>query len=248
MREFEVPHHKVFPVFPFQMIRGSLDLPLETIVKDVNQLINAVKEMSSERSVAYTTYFNHAINTKMNDLEWYAPMKANLLDMYVQYCVEYLGHQSIKELSRDDLHFFIWANKYDRYSQHMTHNHINSVLSGTLYIKTGDTSAPICFQNPAKQVIFNHTAFDSTQYNRDNDYTYSGTKGSVTEIFFNPNPGEFLMWPSYMDHRVEPCRDPKNYEYDRISLSFNIGHSELAKQIFTPTQERSNDFLYKDVL
>ena len=52
---------------------------------------------------------------------------------------------------------------------------------------------------------------------------FHGVEGSDSSFSYFPIENEFLLWPSYLMHSVEPMQDlPEGYE--RISISFNLKH------------------------
>ena len=58
------------------------------------------------------------------------------------------------------------------------------------------------------------------------DMGYVGTNFVESEVHFQPQPSEFLLWPSYLQHMVPVNTEPQKENYERISLSFNLKHRE----------------------
>jgi len=44
------------------------------------------------------------------------------------------------------------------------------------------------------------------------------------EMFFHPDNGDFLLWPSYLQHMVPPNNHDVRGDYERIAISFNLNH------------------------
>ena len=78
------------------------------------------------------------------------------------------------------------------------------MLSGVYYLRK-PPGANISFINPMEYML------RMTPYN-----TMAGIKSMSTEV--ECIEGDFLLWPSWLKHRV----DPTPYEGERIAISFNM--------------------------
>jgi len=105
-----------------------------------------------------------------------------------------------------------WFNECEIGSSQFMHNHCNSVLSGTLYLRT-DENTDIQFQRPGSSEVQNILE-DSPDTDRDNKYGYNFHFPTCT---FNVGNGVCLFWPSYMKHGYHNNQTP-----NRLSLSFNL--------------------------
>ena len=105
-----------------------------------------------------------------------------------------------------------WFNECSVGSSQFMHTHSNSVLSGTLYLRT-DENTDIQFQRPGSSEVQNILE-DSPDTNRDNKYGYNFHFPTCT---FNVRNGVCLFWPSYMKHGYHNNQTP-----NRLSLSFNL--------------------------
>ena len=102
-----------------------------------------------------------------------------------------------------------WANLH--YSNDVTEEHSHcdgfrgaNILSGVYYLRK-PTEANIRFINPLEYIL------RMTPYN-----TMQGIKSISTEV--ECSEGDFLVWPSWLKHRVEPSE----YDGERIAISFNF--------------------------
>ncbi len=105
-----------------------------------------------------------------------------------------------------------WCSVYRRHDQHSSHFHGRSLVSGTYYPMTSTKSASILLEAP----WMNHTMHDTID---------------VKQMLFEykPDPGDLLMWPSWLNHRVEPQGE---IDIPRIAISFNIDYvHEPGRQI-----------------
>lgn len=98
-----------------------------------------------------------------------------------------------------------WANYTQNNQYHHKHSHPNSVLSGVFYVKTDPTKDRIMFYNPKPRSFF--------QLQVDNYNIYNSTSWWLEAL-----PNRLMIFPSELEHSVEPLRD---YQEERISLSFN---------------------------
>ena len=113
-------------------------------------------------------------------------------------------------------------NVYNEPHEHECHNHVKSRLSGTYYVSTDDSSEPIKFWNPNIPALHSQSGNDD-QYTHE-QYEFTGRQH--TSFQFQPEDGDFLLWPSYLMHSVPQGRPRENESYERISISFNLQHAE----------------------
>ena len=111
------------------------------------------------------------------------------------------------DLSKHDLSISqSWANVNPPNSYNISHQHHDSFLSGVYYLKTPKNSGNIYFEDPRNLWCLlqpSYTQFDQF---------------SSTEVSYEPEEGMFMLFPSYLSHRVG-INMSKN---DRVSISFNV--------------------------
>ena len=98
----------------------------------------------------------------------------------------------------------MWANVNMKGHWNKIHLHGHYDISGTYYIKVPENSGSIVFRDPRPGAI------GSMYMNKNFD------GGELLPI--SPNEGDLMLWPSYLDHFVEPS----NSDEERISISFDI--------------------------
>jgi uncharacterized protein (TIGR02466 family) len=106
-----------------------------------------------------------------------------------------------------------WFNECSVGSSQFMHTHGNSVLSGTLYIRT-DENTNIQFQTPFGASEVSNTLEDTPDTDRRNKFGYVY---HFHHCNFNVRDGVCLFWPSYMKHGYHNNQTP-----NRLSLSFNL--------------------------
>lgn len=222
---FQPPQHKNLQVFPTTITSGHLNLPHEMIAEDIRRIIMELKGENDIPAQNYTTYFNDRLREETKQLPWYNDFANSMKDMYILYLKENLN-RDVSNLSRHDIHFFAWVNRYEAENYHEAHNHVNSLLSGTYYVKMDPNAAPITFFNPAMEAVHGHGQNDIPHAHPDNDrITVMGTNSFHTQLVCNPACGDFFMWPSYLLHSIS-AGDNRDPNYERISISFNLNHNE----------------------
>ncbi|WP_407495052.1 2OG-Fe(II) oxygenase family protein [Pseudooceanicola sp. MF1-13] len=148
----------------------------------------------------YTSY------ASLTDLPWRFPIFADVvksLDKHVaafaKECQFDLGD---KALVLEDL----WINILPEGGTHSSHIHPHSVISGTTYVAMPDGASALKLEDPRLQMMM--AAPTRTKDAREELKPF---------IYVAPEPGEVLLWESWLRHEV-----PMNMsEDDRISVSFN---------------------------
>ena len=239
--QFVPPEHTYFQAFPTTMVSGFLDLDLEQVADDIRNIIFKFKDINDDPHQNYTTYFSRELREETSKLPWFNDFANAMKDMYVLFIKEQYN-KHVHDLTRHDVHFFAWVNLYSRENSHDAHNHMNSTLSGTWYIKVPKNAGPITFFNPAMTAAFTHAAIDEQKPHSDvPNVTVLGTNGSQTQLVCRPENGQFMMWPSYMLHSIQ-AGDFNDPDYERICISFNLHHLDSIEDTDDGDQ-MSYDFL-----
>ena len=120
----------------------------------------------------------------------------------VNEIVEFCKHLplDIKEIRIPQL----WVNVNKKGDWNVIHQHGTFHLSGTYYVKVPKNSGRIVFRDPRPSAISNTFMVDRFD------------KGECRNI--NTKEGLLAIWPSYLDHFVEPSQTDE----ERISISFDI--------------------------
>lgn len=103
-----------------------------------------------------------------------------------------------------------WANLHTSEDTTDEHSHRDgfygsNILSGVYYLRK-PKGANIRFVNPMEYML------RMTPY-----INMEGIKSMSTEV--ECDEGDFLLWPSWLKHRVDPCK----HTGERIAISFNLG-------------------------
>ena len=148
----------------------------------------------------YTSY------ASLTDLPWRFPIFADMvkaLDKHVAVFAKDLAFDlDGRDLKLED----IWINILPEGGTHSSHIHPHSVISGTTYVSVPDGAGAIKFEDPRHAMMMAAPARLKT-----------APDGLKPFIYVAPEPGEVLMWESWLRHEVPLNRS----EDDRISVSFN---------------------------
>ena len=100
----------------------------------------------------------------------------------------------------------IWAiiNEKDAWNQ--KHHHSNSDLSAAYYVSAHENCGDIVFYDPRPAPVHNHPI------------SKTPNKFNATVNSIKPEPGMLVLFPSYLEHSVNPNLSDKK----RIVISFNI--------------------------
>ena len=103
-----------------------------------------------------------------------------------------------------------WIMKHEKGDYAEKHYHINSVLSGILYIEGDESSGDIVFRkNMGYQTLFpGNLAFDTSEFNVLNADNWQ----------FTPKKNLLLIFPSHLEHEVEPSKSNNA----RYCIAFNL--------------------------
>ena len=214
----------VMQMFSTPFLRGKLELDVEEVAMSSRHILSQVEQ--GDVNTEYTTYFDEDARVSMHGQEWFQQFSDQIKDSYVAF-ISNVFQIPVSHLSRDDIHLFAWLNRYTGPHQHATHNHVNSHISGTYYIKTEKSNQPIKFLNPNMGAIANHLAVDRPMEREGYPHIlFSGVNGCDSSFEYFPQEGEFLFWPSYIQHAVEPSQEEIE-DYERITLSFNLKHRQI---------------------
>lgn len=206
-------------VFPTTIFQGKVNLNHDEIASHCRGIVDTLPK--GDPLTEYTTYFHPDAREVTHNQPWYNDFANQMKDTYVQFCrTQY--NLDFADVSRHDIHFFAWVNVYNEPHEHECHNHVKSRLSGTYYVSTDDSSEPIKFWNPNIPALHSQSGNDDQHTHE--QYEFTGRQH--TSFQFQPEGGDFLLWPSYLMHSVPQGHPRENESYERISISFNLQHAE----------------------
>ena len=188
---------EVFGLFPtpFMRVPGALHGALVgRLVEHFSAL--AVRENNSSMNLSHTEMLRPGDSPLF--VQAAALITPRLADFGALMFGERLGW-SLKEM---------WVNVLDTGGHQAMHNHANSFISGVVYLTA---------THPASQTVFMKSP-GGTDFAFKNDHagTTPGAYSADKWISPAPQPGDLVLFPSYLMHAVPP-----NPGERRITLAFN---------------------------
>jgi len=108
----------------------------------------------------------------------------------------------------------MWVNVLDTGGRQAMHNHANSFISGVAYLTRTHPEARTVFMRPLGGTDFS--------FKNDHAGVQTGPYNADKWISMQPEPGDIVLFPSYLMHAVPP-----NPGERRITMSFNAIPSSL---------------------
>jgi uncharacterized protein (TIGR02466 family) len=189
-------------IFASPIIRDDFKLSYN----DNLDLINQFK--LEEQSVAMTTnkyplgsYTSFHTNTSVLDIPVLSELKKYIFES-VNNLHQSIGLGGTLEFTSS------WFSINRQYGYHEAHNHCPDIWSGVYYVKAEHGDATINFIN--KNLLDTGWPYNACKY-AINDF-------NSTEKICTPTTGMFLIFPSYLSHKVEQ----QTIKSERISIAFNL--------------------------
>jgi len=141
-----------------------------------------------------------------HDLEKNASIFLPLLktiEKEANYLAEQIGIRNNLKINN----FWINVNSYK--NTNMPHSHPHSILSGSFYVKIPKDSGLIVFRHPISNLMDSYWINNIVNFTEFTSCTWR----------FTPNENDLLIFPSWLEHYVEPNMNKKE---ERISIAFNL--------------------------
>jgi len=193
----QVSGAEVFGLFPVPVMRcpATLDAGL---VAGLAELAGALPLQENNAS----GHLSHTRMLKPADSPLLVAAAARITPRLTDFGVLLFGERlgwSVKEM---------WVNVLDAGGRQAMHNHANSFVSGVLYLTpTHPDSRTVFMKSPGGTDFL---------FRNDHANTTPGPFSADKWISPAPQPGDLVLFPSYLMHAV-----PHNQGARRISLSFN---------------------------
>jgi uncharacterized protein (TIGR02466 family) len=194
---------EVFGLFPIPFLRARKTLPKPLVASLVEHFTTlATRDNNSSTSLSHTEMLRPSDNPLLSEA---ATLIAPKLGEYGSHL---LGER-LKWLLKE-----MWVNVLDTGGRQAMHNHANSFASGIVYLTP---------THPGSQTVFMKSP-GGTDFMFKNDHARMkpGEFNADKWISPAPEPGDMILFPSYVMHAVPPNQGER-----RITLSFNAIPSQL---------------------
>ena len=194
---------EVFGIFPTPFMRAPGALPAPLVARLVEHFTaQATRDNSSSPNLAHTAML------QPSDSPLLVEAATLLTPKLVDFGVHLFGER-LKWLLKE-----MWVNVLDGGGRQAMHNHANSFISGVVYLTP---------THPGSQTVFMKSPGGSEfMFRNDHQGMTPGEFSADKWISPAPNPGDLVLFPSYLMHAVPPNQGAR-----RITLSFNAIPSEL---------------------
>lgn len=190
----------LFPV-PFMRARGALPAPLvASLIEHFSALAKHDNNSSSNLS--------HTEMLRPGDSPLFAEAAKLIAPKLVDFGVHLFGER-LQWLLKE-----MWVNIMDTGGRQAMHNHANSFASGVVYLTP---------THPGSQTMFMKSP-GGTEFSFKNDHAKTTPNEYNADKWISPapEPGDMVLFPSYLMHAVPP-----NQGRRRITLSFNAIPAQL---------------------
>jgi uncharacterized protein (TIGR02466 family) len=188
---------EVIGLFPIPLLRAPAALGRSLVAGLVEHFATrATQDNNSSARLSHTEML------KPTDSPLFVEAASLITPKLVEFGAHLFGERigwSLKEM---------WVNVLDRGGHQAMHNHANSFISGVVYLTP---------THPGSQTVFMKSPGGT-------DYTFKNDHSKITPGPFSadkwispaPQPGDMVLFPSYLMHAVPPNQGER-----RITLSFN---------------------------
>ncbi len=188
---------QVFGLFPQPFMRVPQALPTQ-LVDDLVGHFSA----TADRDNSSSPNLSHTALLKPQDSPLLVAAALAVMPRLADFGVLLFGERlgwSIKEM---------WVNLLETGGRQAMHNHANSFISGVVYLTPTHPDARTVFMKSPGGVEFS--------FKNDHDGVETGPYNADKWVSPQPEPGDLVLFPSYLMHAVPPNPGPR-----RITMAFN---------------------------
>jgi len=194
---------EVFRLFPTPFMRARATLHEQLVTRLVDHFTTqAQNDNNASNNLSHTTML------KPKDSPLFAKAAELIAPKLEDFGVHLLGER-MRWLMKE-----MWVNVMDTGGRQAMHNHANSFVSGVVYLtKTHPVSQTVFMKSPGGHDFM---------FKNDHPGTTPGEFSADKWVSPAPEPGDMVLFPSYVMHAVPPNQGER-----RITLSFNAIPTQL---------------------
>ena len=194
---------EVFGIFPTPVMRapGTLDQPLVARLVE-HFTARTTKDNSSSPNLSHTEML------RPNDSPLFAQAATLISPKLVEFGAHLFGER-LRWLLKE-----MWVNVLDTGGRQAMHNHANSFISGVVYLTPTHPSA--------QTVLMKSPGGTEFMFKNDHAGVTPGAFSADKWVSPAPEPGDLLLFPSYVMHAVPPNQGDR-----RITLAINAIPAQL---------------------
>ena len=194
---------EVFGIFPIPFMRARGTLPTALVAGLAQHFTGrATRDNNSSANLAHTELL------KPGDSPLLAEAATLIAPKLVEFGVHLLGERLTWAMKE------VWVNVLDPGGRQAMHNHANSFISGVVYLTP---------THPSSQTVFMKApGGHDFMFRNDHRGMIPGEFNADKWVSPAPEPGDMVLFPSYLMHAVPPNQGER-----RVTLSFNALPSQL---------------------
>ena len=199
----------VFDLFPIPVSRVRGALPLSVVAGLVLHFSQeAVERNTSSPNLSHTRMLKPGENPLLGEVA--TLLKPHLVAFGALLFGERLGW-AVKEM---------WVNLLETGGRQAMHNHANSFISGVLYLTP---------THPSSQTVFMKSpGGHDFAFKNDHAGVHQGPYNADKWVSPAPEPGDLILFPSYLMHAVPPNEGPR-----RVTMALNAIPTRLDSWGYT---------------
>jgi uncharacterized protein (TIGR02466 family) len=194
---------EIFGLFPIPFMRAPAVLP-EGLVAQLIKHFTALATRDNNSS----SNLSHTEMLRPTDSPLFVQAAGLIAPKLVDFGVHLFGER-IQWLLKE-----MWVNVLDAGGRQAMHNHANSFVSGVIYLTPTHPGSQTVFMKSPGGIDF--------LFKNDHANTVPGAYSADKWISPAPQPGDMILFPSYLLHAVPPNQGKR-----RITLSFNSIPAQL---------------------
>ena len=143
---------------------------------------------------------------------WQSPSDFYTLESFSEFR-NYILNNAFQSLTHYNHRFELnnmWININRKGNYNTLHRHPNCILSGVFWVKASENCGKLKFDNPNGFVETNLIEYTDDDVKKEHNYYHM--------FEFTPREGIMILFPSHLQHLVEPNESDE----DRISIAFNL--------------------------
>jgi uncharacterized protein (TIGR02466 family) len=194
---------EIFGLFPTPFMRAPATLPRTLVAGLVEHFaVRATRDNNSSSNLSHTQML------RPEESPLFVEAAGLIAPKLVDFGVHLFGER-IQWLLKE-----MWVNVLDTGGRQAMHNHANSFVSGVVFLTPTHPGSQTVFMKPP--------AGNDFLFKNDHAGMTPGAYSADKWISPAPDPGDLILFPSYLLHAVPPNQGKR-----RITLSFNSIPSKL---------------------
>jgi uncharacterized protein (TIGR02466 family) len=200
---------EIFGLFPTPFMRAPATLPPALVAGLIARFTKL-----AERDNNSSSNLSHTEMLRPGDSPLFAEAAGLIAPKLVDFGVHLFGER-LQWLLKE-----MWVNVMDAGGRQAMHNHANTFVSGVVYLTP---------THPGSQTVFMKSpGGHDFLFKNDHPRTAPGPYSADKWISPPPQPGDMVLFPSYVLHAVPPNQGKR-----RITLSFNSVPAQLDSWGYT---------------